>query len=215
MIRSGRPRLVLCAVALLATAASDLAHAVPEPIKTPPIPAPAQLSPAPRVRLVQPTPPGPPDLGIPEPPNLDRLPIPPEAAITPADSADTVAPPAIGLATPAPPTVSPGASGQRIQESLFILDPDSSTIPPTAETKLRQIARDMSADPAARLEVRVYSPIKARSEGTARRLSLSRFLAVRSILKDNGVSEGRVDGRPLASAADELNADRVELYIER
>jgi len=34
-------------------------------------------------------------------------------------------------------------------------------------------------------------------------------------LKRNGLEDSRIDGRPLTSDPNELNADRVELYIER
>ena len=52
----------------------------------------------------------------------------------------------------------------------------------------------------ARLEVRDLSPpAKPHSEGTARRLSLARFLAIRDYLVRNGVADDRIDGRPLTS----------------
>ena len=100
-------------------------------------------------------------------------------------------------------------------ESFFILDPGSSQLPATAVNKLKDIAKDMIGNPAARLEVRTYSPAKPHSEGTARRLSLSRFLAIRAFLIANGVDDDSIDGRPLASLPTELNADRAELYIEQ
>jgi outer membrane protein OmpA-like peptidoglycan-associated protein len=160
-------------------------------------------------------PPGHVVLDLPDAPDIQRLPMPPEAAITPADKNDPVPPPPSGLKTPAPPMVSPGAAASNIQEAFFIVDPGSSQLPASAENKLKDIAQDMTRNPASRLEVRTFSPAKPHSEGTARRLSLARFLAVRDFLTHNGVGDDRIDGRPLASAPAELNADRVELYIER
>jgi type IV pilus biogenesis protein CpaD/CtpE len=94
-------------------------------------------------------------------------------------------------------------------------DPGASQVPASAIDKLRRIAEEMQQDKASRLEVRVYSPVKAHSESTARRLSLARFLAIRDMLAQSGVPENRVDGRALSSTPSEPNADRVELYLER
>ena len=188
----------------------------PKPIPVPPIPTPPQLGAPPRVTLppISP-PPGHIVTNLPAAPELQHLAIPAEAAITPADKKDPVAPPPSGLKTPAPPMNSPGAAVSNIHETFFIVDPGASQLSASAEKKLKDIAQDMAQNPAARLEVRTYSPAKPHSEGTARRLSLARFLAIREFLTKNGVGDDRIDGRPLASAPTELNADRVELYIEQ
>jgi outer membrane protein OmpA-like peptidoglycan-associated protein len=155
-----------------------------------------------------------PDIEMPAPPAFDRMAIPPVAAITPAAKDDPVPPQLSGTQTAPPPTTSPGANDSQIEEVLFAVEPGTARIPASAEARLQAIARDMASDPAARLEIRTFSPTRAHSESTARRLSLARFLAIRDSLKRQGVDEGRVDGRPLASTPDELNADRVELYVE-
>ena len=188
----------------------------PAPIPVPPIPAPPQLGAPPKIVLppISP-PPGHIVVDLPDAPDIAPVPMPKEAAITPADKNDPVPPPPSGLKTPAPPMNSPGAAASNIHESFFILDPGSSQLPATAQNKLKDIARDMIGNPAARLEVRTYSPAKPHSEGTARRLSLSRFLAIRAFLIANGVDDDSIDGRPLASLPTELNADRAELYIEQ
>jgi outer membrane protein OmpA-like peptidoglycan-associated protein len=188
----------------------------PAPIPVPPIPAPPQLGAPPRVTLspINP-PPGHVVVDLPEAPTLNAVAMPQEAAITPADKNDPVPPPLSGLKTPAPSMNSPGATGANIHETFFILDPGSSQVPATAQTKLKDIAKDMIDNPATRLEVRTYSPAKPHGEGTARRLSLSRFLAIRAFLIANGVDDDSVDGRPLASLPTELNADRAELYIQQ
>jgi outer membrane protein OmpA-like peptidoglycan-associated protein len=152
---------------------------------------------------------------IPAPVTIDRLPIPPEAALTPAAPNDPA--PALAVEGPLyrPPMVSPGAGNGAIEEASFALDPGASQIPDSAEGKLRMIADEMRQQPSSRLEVRVYSPTKAHTDSTARRLSLARFLAIRGVLTQNGVPASRVDGRALTSEATALNADRVELYLER
>lgn len=213
---AGTALFLLLSAAACAPAALAQVPGAPKPIPVPPIPAPPQLGAPPRVTLPPITPPpGHIVVDLPAAPDIQHLPIPAEAAITPADKADPVAPPLSGLKTPAPPMASPGANVSNIHETFFIVDPGSSQLSASAENKLKDIAQDMARNPAARLEVRTYSPAKPHSEGTARRLSLARYLAIREFLTKNGVGDDRIDGRPLASAPTELNADRVELYIEQ
>lgn len=216
---AGFKRTLLAAALVIAAASGHLALAqvpgAPVPIPTPPIPDPPRLGAQPRISLPRINPPGKPDIEIPDAANLDRVAIPPEAAITPPDKADMTPMPISGRLTPAPPMVSPGASESQIEEVAFIVDPGSSQIPASAQTKLRDVAAALAQNQAARLEIRVFSPSKSHSQSNARRLSLSRFLAIRDFLTNQGVSEARIDGRPLVSEPNELNADRIELYIER
>jgi outer membrane protein OmpA-like peptidoglycan-associated protein len=135
--------------------------------------------------------------------------------ITPADRNDPTPTPVTGLRVPAPATVSPGGNPSQIQELFFLLEPDSSQFTASAEAKLKNVAEDMVRDKAARLEVRTFSPSKPHAESAAHRLSLARFFAVRDFLTRNGVDDDNIDGRPLISTPGELNADRVEIYIER
>ncbi len=187
----------------------------PSPIPVPPIPAPPQLGAVPAVHLPTLTPPDRPTIGIPDAAQLDRLPIPPEAAITPADKDDPAPPPKSGTLTAAPTMISPGDAASQIEEAIFIVDPGTSQLSDAAQTKLSNIARDMAQNRAARLEIRVFSPAKPHAESAAHRLSLARFLTIRDFLTKAGLNDSRIDGRPLISAPNELNADRVELYIER
>ena len=206
-------------LALLAAGAAPAAWAqvpgAPSPIPAPPIPAPPQLGPNPKISLPSLTAPARPDIGIPDAAQLDRLPIPPEAAITPGDKADPIPPPQSGIQTAAPPIVSPGGPASQIEEAIFIIDSGSSQLSAAAQAKLANLAKEMSQEKAARLEVRVFSPSKAHGESPAHRLSLTRFLAIRDFLTHNGVGDDRIDGRPLLSSPTELNPDRIELYIER
>jgi len=200
---------------LLAASAAAQSTIAPTPIPTPPIPDPPKFSPAHPVTLGRQTAPPAPVVNLPEAPVFDRIAVPPTAALTTADKSDPVPPPLGGVLTGPPPTVSPGASKSQIQEVAFIVDAASSQLSAAAEAKLRDVAQELKADPTARLEARVYSPSKLHSESAARRLSLARFLTVRDILRRNGIDDARIDGRPLTSEPNELNADRIELYIER
>jgi hypothetical protein len=214
-----RPITATLAASILAafTARATLADlpAAPAPIPVPPIPTAPQLGAPPKISLPTNAAPGKPTTDFPEPAALDRLPIPPEAAITPADKSDTTPPPLSGLLTPAPATVSPGGSLSQIEEMFFQLEPGSNQLPPSAEAKLKQVAAELGQSQATRLEIRIFSPSKPHQESAARRLSLARFFAIRNFLKQNGVSDTKIDARPLVSDPGEQNADRAELYIER
>jgi outer membrane protein OmpA-like peptidoglycan-associated protein len=214
------PRLVFAfGAAILATLAAPAARCdvpgAPQPIPVPPIPKPPQLGAQPKIVLPNNGPPGRPTIEIPDAANLDRLAIPPVAAITPADPSDKTPPPQSGVFTTAPATVSPGGNLSQIEEMFFLLDPGSSQFSATAETKLQMVAKELAQNGATRLEVRTFSPAKPHAESAAHRLSLARFFAIRDFLNRNGVGDDKIDGRPLISTPDELNGDRAELYIER
>jgi outer membrane protein OmpA-like peptidoglycan-associated protein len=213
----GSVRAILTATAWLAVCAGAGAQIAtpPQPIPTPPIPASPQLGPVPPVHLPILTYPGRPAIAIPNAPNLQPVASPAEAQVTAADPSDPVKPPVSALLSGPTASVSPGAAQSQIDEIAFIIDPETSQVSAATEAKLRAVAQTLAGDPASRLEIRVFSPSKqTNSQSNARRLSLSRFLALRDALVHAGVAEGRIDGRPLVSDANELNPDRVELYVE-
>jgi hypothetical protein len=209
-----RWRIVAASIAL-STAAGAQTGTPPKPIPAPPIPAPPLLGPAPRITLGTIIPPARPVLSIPDAPDLAPVAIPPIAQMIAADPMDNTPPPLSAALTGPTPMVSPGATDAQIEEIGFTIDPGGARISAAADATLRDIAKSMTQSPAARLEVRVFSPSKqANSQSAARRLSLSRYLAIRDVLVQAGVAASRIDGRPLASEPNELNPDRAELYIE-
>ena len=216
--RAKRVRQFILAWALVfaaaAPAAAQLSEA-PQPIAVPPIPARPKLPPAPKVTLGTLASPGKPDIDIPAAPTVAAVTVPQQAIVTPADPAAPAPPPRPGSETPPPPATSPGADQTKVEETAFIVDPGASQIPSSVQTKLLRIAQDLKDAPLARVEIRAYTPVKGPSESDSRRLSLARWLAVRDYLVAHGVADDRIDGRALASAPSEPNADRVELYLER
>ncbi len=206
---------VLAAVAAPEGDASAQAVTPPKPIPTPAIPPPPQLGQVPRVRLGSMRPPPRPDIPVPDSADLTPVAIPSAPAVTPADKSDTSSPPLSGRLTGPTATVSPGALQSQIEEVAFLVDPGTTQLSKAATMKIGDVARTLAQNQAARLEVRVYTPSKPHNESNARRLSLARFLAIRDLLIHDGVADARIDGRPLISDPNELNGDRVELYIER
>jgi outer membrane protein OmpA-like peptidoglycan-associated protein len=62
-----------------------------------------------------------------------------------------------------------------------------------------------------RLQIRAYAASTGNDGSGARRLSLSRALAVRAYLIDKGIRSTRIDVRALGTPSDGSQADRVEV----
>jgi outer membrane protein OmpA-like peptidoglycan-associated protein len=89
----------------------------------------------------------------------------------------------------------------------------ASTIPAGGEAVLKNIAKALDADPALRLQLRAYAATDGTSASRARRLSLSRALAIRSVLIREQVKATRIDVRALGSKVEDGPPDRVDLAI--
>ena len=89
----------------------------------------------------------------------------------------------------------------------------SATVPPDAERQLGQIAKQY-ANSEDRIQLKAYAGSTSSDGGSgARRLSLSRALAVRTYLIDNGVRSTRIDVRALGAAADNGAPDRGDVVV--
>ena len=89
-----------------------------------------------------------------------------------------------------------------------------------ASTRLSEEAKKQLRDLAAqigkrgdRLQLKAYAGGTNDSSSSARRLSLSRALAVRSYLIESGVRSTRIDVRALGRAADSGPPDRVDMIL--
>ena len=81
------------------------------------------------------------------------------------------------------------------------------------QKKLDNVIRQMIDNENTRLQLRAYAKAVDETKSTARRLSLSRALAVRSYLMDQGVSPARVDVRALGAETDHTPLDRVDIVF--
>ena len=88
---------------------------------------------------------------------------------------------------------------------------DSADIPDKAKADLDAIAQKMSADDNLRLQLLAYASGTADESSRARRMSLSRALAVRSYLIKQGVRSTRMDVRALGNNVQGTPADRVDV----
>ena len=89
---------------------------------------------------------------------------------------------------------------------------DGATLPEPSKGELKQIATALGQDPALRVQVMAYAN-GGDDASKARRLSLSRALAVRTYLIEQGVGSTRIDVRALGNAAEGGPADRVDLMM--
>jgi outer membrane protein OmpA-like peptidoglycan-associated protein len=87
-------------------------------------------------------------------------------------------------------------------------------LPEPARRDLDALAQRMSANPTLRLQLAAYASAAAGEENQARRISLSRALAVRAFLIEHGVASGRMDVRALGNhAVNGDPADRVDIVL--
>jgi outer membrane protein OmpA-like peptidoglycan-associated protein len=88
----------------------------------------------------------------------------------------------------------------------------AATLPEDSKGDLKVIAGSLSKDPALRVQVMAYASGN-NDASRARRLSLSRALAVRGFLIDQGVGSTRIDVRALGNTAEGGPSDRVDLMV--
>lgn len=115
------------------------------------------------------------------------------------------------VATAAPATAAKPGSKDNVR---IPFETSSKTLPGEASAKLDQVAKLMAADDALRAQLLAYaSDADGRSSADARRLSLSRGLAVRSYLIGKGIASTRMDVRILGNKVSGEPRDRVDLTL--
>jgi outer membrane protein OmpA-like peptidoglycan-associated protein len=88
---------------------------------------------------------------------------------------------------------------------------DEMDLRPEAATSLDTLLAAMLRDESARIQLMAYAGSQGGSASAARRLSLSRALAVRGYLIENGVRSTRIDVRALGDAVEQGSPDRVDV----
>lgn len=149
------------------------------------------------------------------PPPPEVAPPPPAPSIAPPPSVAEPAPPpteaphsVASLATPPTPVSLPASVGS--QASIVFAD-KSSQLPNDAKPRLDAIIHSMTGNARLRAQIIAYAAGTADSASQARRLSLSRALAVRAYLIEKGVASTRLDVRALGHQTDGGSPDRVDI----
>ena len=137
---------------------------------------------------------------------------PPQVRLSPVEPPiptvkQTPSPPPV-VAADAPGTVARTSDGLRLTfgEGRVELNPDT-------EAAIKDFARKAPKTDTASINVLAFAAGSPDDPSTARRLSLSRGLAVRSVLMAEGVDSTRIYVRALGAAAGDAPPDRVDLAV--
>lgn len=203
------------------------APSTPAPAASAPVtPAPATPAPAPAPQAGAPTPvvpatpaPAPAPIATPAPsvaaappaaapaPAPQAAPAPAPQAATPAAPQPAPAPQVAAAPTPPRPVPAPGPAGL-----VTLAFPGGQGDLPAADLAALDALARQYATGEDRLQIRAYAASTVSDGGSgARRLSLTRALAVRQYLIDKGIRSTRIDVRALGAPTDGSAADRVEV----
>jgi outer membrane protein OmpA-like peptidoglycan-associated protein len=178
------------------------ASAAPTPPPPPPAPSASSAAAA--------TPPAPPPPAPPAPTRSASVTPPPPPPAVPRQEPTQASAPAAATSAPAPQPSSQSASG----DTTRIAFPNGqSQLPGDAAAKLDPVIAKLKQDSGLRLQLMAYANGDQDGANKARRLSLSRALAVRAYLIDNDIASTRMDVRALGNRADDGPADRVDLVV--
>src|ERR1700733_7210638 len=181
-----------------ATTVPNTAAPTPPPPPPPPPPAPTVPTPAP------PTP-APPAATLPTAPpaTVALAPIvpPPE----PAQAAPAPAPPISDSATSAAT-----ATGHGLRVTFGT---DEADLSPSSASAIHDFVQSAPSGDSASYNVVAYAAGTPEDPSTARRLSLSRALAVRSALMADGISSTHIYVRALGATAGDATPDRVDVAV--
>ncbi len=141
---------------------------------------------------------------------ITKAPVTPKPAVSPPSTP----PPAAVDRAPSrvaalPRAAQPSAVGQALQLKFAT---ESSSLSQRAEQQLRALAGELSGE-TARLELKAYAGEADRTASAARRLSLSRALAVRSFLIEQGIRSTRIGVRAFGFPTDGGPSERVDVVL--
>jgi outer membrane protein OmpA-like peptidoglycan-associated protein len=91
----------------------------------------------------------------------------------------------------------------------------SAKLDKSATTKLKHVSGALKTDPDLRIQLLAYAGAMGNSASQARRLSLSRALAARSILIGDGIKSTRIDVRALGDKSTSGPPDRVDIIVTK
>ncbi len=188
-----------------------------------PLPAPAPVTAASAPPSVA-SPPAPPAAAAP-PVAAPPIAVPPIPAQAPRAAAGSATPPPVPAPAPANSSAAAPAPAPQIQASLpnradaaaasarLGFANDSAELPAEARAQLRGVIDQLRRGQDARLRIEGFA--SGEDANRARRLSLSRALAVRAFLMDEGLSSTRMDVYARGSQAEGGPSDRVDLNVFR
>jgi outer membrane protein OmpA-like peptidoglycan-associated protein len=126
------------------------------------------------------------------------------------------APPPPGEKPPAPPPVSDTAQTKAAPTSTGLrltFAPGASDLSPESSASIKQLTAGVKLGDLTTFNVEAYAPGKADDPSTARRVSLSRAMAVRSALVADGVPSARIFVRALGEQFGDGPPDRADISV--
>jgi len=140
----------------------------------------------------------------PEPAKVETLPIEPEPKAPPAETASL--PPL--ESTPQLPQ-----SREGVPDVQIIFRQTETAVPLVVQDQLKGLAQQLTKNEALRVTVIAYASGTTEQASTARRVSLSRALAVRAFLIDQGVNNLRINVQAAGNKNPGGEADRVDIFL--
>ena len=170
-------------------------------------PAPSPSPTTPRVVLREPTSP---PAAAPAPAPQPALPetVPNTASISPLEPPPASAPPPPPVSSSATTAVAATTAGLRLTFAA-----GESDLNPESSASIKQLTTVAPPSDATTFNVLAYAPGKPDDPSTARRVSLSRAMAVRSALIADGVPSARIFVRAMGAQAGDGPPDRVDLSV--
>ena len=136
--------------------------------------------------------------------------IPDTASITPI----APPPPAAGVAPPPPISATAATAATPTSSGLRLtFAPGEADLSPESSVSIKQMTAAAPTGDATTFNVLAYAPGKPDDPSTARRVSLSRAMAVRSALVADGVPSARIFVRALGEQYGDGPPDRVDLSV--
>lgn len=139
----------------------------------------------------------------------------PETAALPRPSLEIVGAPLADVNAPSEPAEAAMPVVPVIDDLTLNFPGNSSDLTGESQKKLDAVIHQMTGMIEGRLQVRGYATGEDGSQSSARRIALSRALAVRSYLMDKGIKPTRVDVKAAGSETDRQPLDRVDLIFAR
>ncbi len=139
---------------------------------------------------------------------------PPPAPPIPSPAVETPPPPPPPPAEPEQQAkITPGPSTSQPSADSVTFAPGDATLSEAGRKALDAVAARMNGDEELRMQLLAYAGDPDLSSSRARRLSLSRALAVRSYLIGKGVRSTRIDVRALGNRVPDGSPNRVDLRV--
>ena len=187
----------------------------PKPLKSAraatPNPAPPPPSPAANINTAAPPPPPAVTTPLPPAPKIkSEPPAAPEVTKSPPPTATPLEASAPEVARlPAKLKMKPGRALQ------IAFNETETRLPDAEKARLLNLANAVREERRFRLQLRAYAGGQDLSTSKARRMSLSRALAVRAFLIDKGVRSTQIDVRALGSKTSEKPVNRIDLILTK